>query len=461
MNRRNILKSVVAGCALLSGCSSSLSEPPEPETVAESQYPSYTGTVELDADEDFWVLKMPSDYPSEAVYRYEIENLNPNQGMFDILFFNYGNYRDYIDRNDPTWYAPLTSENVNSVVEKSARIQGYGSGIIQEEVYIVIDNTDYAAADPIEAGRLQARVDAEVYPGGIGPKPPVGEFSLERIPDSIEREDLPPINGNGPEWNVKLILAKEFGDATIKINDCSNLAYKDPSLDPDMCLARNAGTPDDRRTLSDTTGLERFDFRTTNGLSFQNKEYLFIIDTDKDILAESIMKIDRSLELLNPQFESISVERIPRNNISPGKVGFSVEVKNTGPTPLWLGGIQIEGDIGKEVGEMQIPDPFESGYTSDFNFYQLVPGDSQRFVTGGYNLPTIETVEEVCNGESRTVTLTPLTWGRGVEAKYELEYILNEPAREVTPEYGSNSTEYYACESGEIRSFNRVDSQSG
>lgn len=444
MRRRQVLKTVVGGNVLLTGCTSTLSEPSNSETMTEARYPSFSGTVELDTDVDFWTLEMPNHTPS-GVYKYEVENLTPEQGSFDILFFDARNYHKYVERNEPRWYTPLTTESVETLAKKESQIKGYGDGMLEDPLNLVIDNTDYAATTPAETGPLRVNINAELYPEGIGPKPDVGTIGFERVSGSEEDRFL----GEGPDWEVRVDLAQEFESATLKINDCGG-------YQPGLCTSGNVSTPEYRRNLSDTTGVERFALNTDDVLNFDNTEYLFSIDTDDEVLAESIYEIDRSMTISHPEFEPFHDED------KPGKSGFSFRIENTGAAPLWLTEIRLAGDInGTNKGEasdsLRIPDPdanpHHSGYQPYWR-YQLEPGSTERLGAIGVNQPTIDGVESVCDGETRTATLRVNTWS-GFRVRNRLEYSLDEPAEELS----SGRESHYVCQRGEIQEFNRIDSE--
>ncbi len=87
--------------------------------------------------------------------------------------------------------------------------------------------------------------------------------------------------------------------------------------------------------------------------------------------------------------------------------------------------------------------------------YQLGPGQAERFGTPLMNLPKIDQVEQVCNGEPRTAKLR-VTTASEYEVEYELTYALDEPAKQIE----SDQDDLYVCESGEIQSFERIDTDS-
>lgn len=446
MQRRDVLSLVATGSILLSGCSSSLSEPANSETMSRDRYPSYGETIDLGADEDFWVLELPGDYPSEAVYRYNIENLSPDQGAFDVLFFDGTNYRKYVDRDEPVWYTRLTTESVTSTAEQSARLQGYGGGVLDNSLYLVVDNTNYAATDPVDSGPLRASVNAAVYPNGVGPKPDVGDIGFEPIPET-ER------NGVGPEWNLRVDLTAGIDSGTLKVDNCSGYSSS-------KCRPGNARTLEARRSLSDTRGVEYLEFFTDDQVWFDDKDYLFFVDDGDEVLAESLVEIDRSLELTDPRFESLP------NTDTDGKSGFSVGVKNTGDAPVWLDGVSLTGDVDSGGYHFATGEPHDNylfeneGYIPlswlNGNYlFQIEPGETRRCGSPKLNVPEIDRVEQVCDGEPRTVDIRIKTKS-GAGVRYELIYDLREPASKVRDGQDGN----YVCESGDIHALNQLETTS-
>ncbi|MFC6975884.1 hypothetical protein ACFQL1_16245 [Halomicroarcula sp. GCM10025709] len=260
------------------------------------------------------------------------------------------------------------------------------------------------------------------------------------MPDSAGYEVI----GDGPDWSIRIDIAEEYREGTLKIDDCSG--YR-----PTECTAGNAGNIDDRRSLVDTSGVERFRFNNDTEFYFPGTEYLFFIDSEEEVLAETIFEIDRSLIISEPQFESVH-----EGDISD-KSGFSFEVTNTGAAPLWVDALYLRGDIyntgpdGPNVPFVPEADADTAEFLESRGYYQLEPDTTERFGAAGVNNPELNDVEKVCDGSTRTAMLHLDTLS-GHNIKYTMDYILQEPARKVT----NGRDSYYLCEGGEIQSFERI-----
>lgn len=449
MQRRRFLQASFAGvgAAGLAGCSESTV--PTPATVADTDKPRFRDTVTVSGDPGFWSLKLPRFDSGEALYRYEVEHVSGTADAFDVLFFDESNYDEYTSWDEPTWYTPLSAMNVSDRTEKSDRFQSYGDWF--GDLYLVLDGTGYGAVDAIDDDTsFEVNLKLEVFPEGVGQLPEVGEIRVQPDPDT-STGGAATIAGSGPDWQLVVDVPEELRGDELKIYPCNRYV--------DACAAATDGSPAYRRSLHDTTGIERFPFRRSPELTFPLANYVFVIEQHDEIVAHTVFEVERSVTASAPQFESFgrADDDESLDVYEEGKTAFSVRVKNTGDVPVWLTDISITqgmdelGGSYTDIGFWLFEDQRDEWEPVNFRL-QLDPGDSIRTGATGYNVPMIDEVESMCSGES-TEALLEVATQSGYVAEHRFEYVLDEPAAQI----GAPDRQQYACLEGSISDFRRID----
>lgn len=450
MRRRRLLEATALAPVVLAGCVSSTPEDPNPRpaTVMDGDYPGFEGTVTVPADGTHWALELPRMESEDARYRYRVENLTPERGSLDVFFFDAGNYDEYVDGTDPTWYAPLTSLEVAERAEKDEQFETYGS--LLGDLYLVVDDTGYGrAAPPDDDSELRAHVDVEVYPDGVGPIPEVGTIEL------VREDPHPDAAGSlgAVDWYLEVTLPPALRRGELKVFTCARTS-------DGPCEGRKTDEIIFRQSLHDTDGAERFPFLADGTRGFPGQSYRFVVEADDRPIAETVYRVPRDLTVHSPRFESFGryADTGGRGVFDEGKTAFSFAIENTGGVPLVLetvgldGGMELDAAAAGETGAWYRPSP-DASFQYEPSPLLLPPGSTGRLGAVGYNVTRIEDVESVCSGDSRETELFVET-ASGFESRYRLTYALDEPATTVT----LDRRDRYVCLDGSTLQFEHVES---
>lgn len=178
MDRRTVLKSV--GCStviLLAGCSSDDEGGQEESTPTQNHhtaidssnrdFPSYSGTVTISGDDDFWSFAL--DMANKFNLSYTVTNTKSDDFDFDVFVFSqqeYNNYVGTVQGNDssPDAIDSASSEGIRESASKNVELEA-------GTYYFVVDNTDIGDAGDIGSEEtrevqveLQTREPGETTP---------------------------------------------------------------------------------------------------------------------------------------------------------------------------------------------------------------------------------------------------------------------------------------------------------
>jgi len=161
MDRRTILKSLGgATVVVLAGCSSNDGDEDEStqenddnqdESTQDSEptfnssdadYPSYSGTVTISGDDDFWSFEL--DMSDNFTLSYTVTNNKSDSLDFDVFVFNQEEYDNYIETvqgnsSSPDAIDSASSEGVRTSASKTVDLDA-------GTYYFVVDNTDIGDA---------------------------------------------------------------------------------------------------------------------------------------------------------------------------------------------------------------------------------------------------------------------------------------------------------------------------
>lgn len=280
--------------------------------------------------------------------------------------------------------------------------------------------------------------------------PEVGELYIQKF-ESDE-------DGKEGGWDLVLELNDNYTEGTLGVTEIDERRNYDSQLI-------------DRINLQREESVLRFPYiREATSPDYEvllpRSGYLFTIEVDSEVVAESRFNINRDISVSEIQFESYiggdDADNLDAQILEFGKTSFSVRIGNTGNVPLVIQSVKTDMPLGSTYGFWLNGEiHYEAGgYRSDI----LPSGETKRYGAVGYTLPKLEEVEEVCDGSERTTILEVGTHlRRGLDTwRYEIKYHLDEPATGTgigapnRDPFGNQ--ERFVCESGEILEFNKIDS---
>lgn len=192
LNRRKFVATASAiGVGGVAGCTSDSSEEENKESAPtdtlpfsatdDSDFPSYSGTVSISGEDDYWSFKIQMDSPFGL--QYTVGNMKSDSYDFDILIVSREQYGNYIQEVKDT--GPLI-EDIDRFASKGVTSEAEKSGELDAGTYFfVADNTDISDAGDIGSeSTREISIELETYD-------PDGRPETEENDEAEEEEEGP------------------------------------------------------------------------------------------------------------------------------------------------------------------------------------------------------------------------------------------------------------------------------